>query len=165
MKAVLQPLAWGLAMASILAMATGVALGLATSSIQAAEPAHSHHGHSTASQILAPSGEKWPTDASLREGMTRIQDAVHKALPSTPTAPLTANQAAQLRETTDSAIVYMVDNCALEPEADAALHVLLAELIKGTDALSHAELREAGLEYIVSALQRYSEAFDQPLWR
>ncbi|WP_313224257.1 hypothetical protein [Stutzerimonas nitrititolerans] len=59
----------------------------------------------------------------------------------------------------------MVDSCELPAEADAALHLLLAELIEGTNALSQAERREAGLEHIVTALQHYAETFDEPLWR
>jgi len=38
-------------------------------------------------------------------------------------------------------------------------------VIEGTNALSQAERREAGLEHIVTALQHYAETFDEPLWR
>lgn len=165
MKAVIQPLAWGVAMASILAVATGFALAVTSGTVQAVERSHAHHPHGEQATTQVRDGQRWTTDTSLREGMSRIQDAVQQALPSDPQAVLGATEAAQLRDATNDAIAYMVDNCDLSAGADATLHLLLAEMIKGTDALSHAELREAGLEYIVTALQRYAEAFDEPLWR
>lgn len=164
MKAVIQPLAWGVAMASILAVATGFALAVTSGTVQAVEHSHDHHPHGEQASTLVRDGQRWTTDTSLREGMSRIQDAVQQALPGDPQATLGATEAAQLRDATHNAVAYMVDNCALTAEADTALHLLLADLIKGTDALSHAELREAGLEYIVVALQRYAETFDEPLW-
>lgn len=165
MKAVIQPLAWGIAMASILAVATGFALAVTSGTVQAVEHSHGQHAHGEQVSISAPDGQRWTTDPSLREGMSRIQDAVQQALPSAPQAPLGATEAARLREATQDAIAYMVDNCELPAEADAALHLLLVELIEGTNALSQAERREAGLEHIVTALQRYAETFDEPLWR
>jgi len=165
MKAVIQPLAWGIAMASILAVATGFALAVTSGTVQAVEHSHSQHAHGEQVSISAPDGQRWATDPSLREGMSRIQDAVQQALPSAPQAPLGAAEAAQLRDTSNDAIAYMVDNCELPAEADAALHLLLAELIEGANALSQAERREAGLEHIVTALQHYAATFDEPLWR
>ncbi len=160
MKAVIQPLAWGIAMASILAVATGFALAVTSGTVQAVEHSHGQHAHGEQVSISVPDGQRWATDPSLREGMSRIQDAVQQAQ-----APLGAAEAAQLRDTSNDAIAYMVDNCDLPAEADAALHLLLAELIEGANALSQAERREAGLEHIVTALQRYAETFDEPLWR
>ena len=58
MKTVIQPLAWGLALASILALASGVALDVVISTAQATP---THHEHANPSATPAP----------LREGMTR----------------------------------------------------------------------------------------------
>lgn len=165
MKAVIQPLAWGFALASILAVATGFALAVTAGTIQATEHAHQSHQRGAEAALLAPDGQKWANDPSLREGMTRIQNAVQRALPNGHSASIDAAAAARLRDATSDAIAYMVDHCELPADADAALHLLLAEMLKGTDALEHAELHEAGLEYIASALQRYAIAFDEPLWR
>jgi len=147
-------------MASILAVATGFALAVTSGTVQAVEHSHGQHAHGEQVSISVPDGQRWATDTSLREGMSRIQDAVQQAQ-----APLGAAEAAQLRDTSNDAIAYMVDNCDLPAEADAALHLLLAELIEGANALSQAERREAGLEHIVTALQRYAATFDEPLWR
>lgn len=164
MKAVLQPLAWAVALASILAVATGFALAVTAGTVQATGHSHGHPPHGGHAALLAPDGQKWPTDASLRDGMARIQNAVQHAQANNSAAPLGATEALQLRNATHAAIAYMVDNCALPAQADAALHLLLAELIKGTDALAHVELYGAGLDYIATALQRYGEAFDDPDW-
>src|SRR5690606_16683707 len=165
MKAVIQPLAWGIAMASILAVATGFALAVTSGTVQAVEHSHGQHAHGEQVSISVPDGQRCATDPSLREGMSRIQDAVQQALPSAPQAPLGTTEAARLREATQAAIAYMVDNCELRAEADAALHLLLVELIEGTNALSQAGRREAGMEHIVTALQHSALTFDEPRWR
>ncbi|MFV0456397.1 MAG: DnrO protein [Pseudomonas sp.] len=165
MKAIIQPLAWGIAVASILAVATGFALAVTSGTVQATEHSHGHHAHGEQTSISAPDGQRWATDASLREGMSRIQDAVQQTLPDAPQAPLDAAEAARLQQATHDAIAYMVDHCDLPADADAALHLLLAELIEGANALSQTERQEAGLEHIVTALQRYAKTFDEPLWR
>lgn len=162
MKAVIQPLAWGVATASMLAIATSLALGFTAGTIQAAEHAHGHQDHSEQPLQLPADGHKWATDAGLREGMTRVREAMPQGAT---TEPLGTNEAAKLQAATQSAVAYMVEHCELTAEADAALHGLLAEQIRGADALSHAESREAGLALIASALQRYSDVFAEPLWR
>src|SRR5690606_40884120 len=79
MKAVIQPLAWGIAMASVLAVATGFALAVTSGTVQAVEHSHGQHAHGEQVSISAPDGQRWATDPSLREGMSRIQDAVQQA--------------------------------------------------------------------------------------
>ncbi len=60
MKAVIQPLAWGLAMATILALASGVALDMAINTTQAAVI---HHDHGQSAAPAAASGQL-STDAA-----------------------------------------------------------------------------------------------------
>jgi hypothetical protein len=53
----------------------------------------------------------------------------------------------------------------LPEAADAALHGLLIELLKGAEALSEAEQREQGLQRILAALDHYQQMFAEPVWR
>ena len=65
MKQYLQPIAWGVAMASVVALASSLALSMAVGTAQAAT-AHDH-SHSTPVAAEATPGERWATDAALRE--------------------------------------------------------------------------------------------------
>ncbi len=161
MKAVIQPLAWGLALASILALASGVALDMVISTAQA-EP--SHHDHANHATAPAATDEQWPTDAPLREGMTRLQRSVDAALAGNPAQPLGDAEAIQLQKDVEAHVSYLIENCQLPEQADAALHVLLIDLIKGAEALSEPEDREQGVQRILAGLHQYPELFAAPHW-
>ncbi len=165
MKQYLQPLGWGLAMASLVALASNFALAVVVGTAQAAT-AHQHSQHaqpSVASDALP--GERWATDEALREGMTRIHEAVQRSLPSDPGQPLDEQSAAALQREIEAATAYLIANCRLPEAADAGLHGLLSDLLEGTEALSDAEQREAGLQRIFAALERYTQLFAEPVWR
>jgi len=66
MKQYLQPLAWGVAMASMVAMASGFALSMVAGTAQAAM-AHDHGQHDQAAVIEPRPGVRWSTDEALRE--------------------------------------------------------------------------------------------------
>jgi len=165
MKQYLQPVAWGVAMASIIALASNFALTMVVSSAQAAT-AHDHGHH--AQPATAPSavpGERWATDAALREGMTRIHEAVQRSIPANPAEPLSDEAAATLQRDVEGATSYLIANCQLPEAADNALHGLLIDLLKGAEALSELDQREQGLQRIVETLERYPQMFAEPVWR
>ncbi|MCW3147064.1 DnrO protein [Stutzerimonas stutzeri] len=163
MKHVIQPLAWGLAIASILATASSFALGFVAGTVQAATP---HHEHGHAQPLLRPAnGQQWATDAALREGMTRIHEAVDAALAQAPDEGLNDAQARDLQQAIDAAAAYLTGNCRLAPEPDAALHALLGQLLQGAEALGDRHAREAALGQVIASLQQYSELFSEPRWR
>jgi len=162
MKQYLQPVAWGVAMASIVALASNFALSMVISTAQAATT-HDHNHHATA--VAADVGQRWATDEALREGMTRVHEAVQRSMPSDPRQPLSDESAAALQRDIEAATSYLIDNCQLPEAADAALHGLLIDLLKGAEALSEAEQRESGLQRILAALDRYPQMFDEPVWR
>ena len=162
MKAVIQPLAWGLALASILALASGVALDVVISTAQATPNHHEHASHAAAAP--AATDEQWPTDAPLREGMTRLQRSVEAALVGDPAQPLGEAEAIQLQKDVEAHVSYLIENCQLPEQADAALHLLLIDLLQGAEALSKAEDREQGVQRILAGLHQYPELFAAPHW-
>ena len=162
MKAVIQPLAWGLALASILALASGVALDVVVSPAQAKSSHHHHASHAAA--VPAATGEQWPTDAPLREGMTRLQRSVEAAMAGDPARSLSDAEAIQLQKDVETHISYLIENCQLPEQADAALHLLLTDLLKGAEALSEPEQREQGIQRVLEGLHRYPELFAAPHW-
>jgi len=162
MKAVIQPLAWGLALASILALASGVALDMVISTVHAAQSHHDHASHSAVAPVAT--GEQWATDAPLREGMTRLQRTVEAALVGDPAQPIDDAEAIQLQKDIETHVSYLIENCQLPEQADAALHVLLIDLLKGAEALSEPANREQGIQRILASLHQYPELFAAPLW-
>lgn len=161
MKAVIQPLAWGIAMASMLALASGVALDMVVGSTQAAAL---HQDHGTHAAPPAVAGQPWATDAALREGMTRLRAAVNTALPNDQQDPVGEQRALALQKNVEDNVSYLIANCELSEQADAALHGLLADLLKGAKALSKPAERAAGAQQIVTALQHYQTLFAPPHW-
>ena len=51
--------------------------------------------------------------------------------------------------------------CKLAPDADAAIHPILADLLKGADLLK-ADKKEEGHQVIHSALTKYTQFFNDP---
>ncbi len=131
------------------------------------EGAAHRHGDAAAATalVLDPQGRKWATDAPLRQGMQRIQ-ALVAALARTDAAhALAPEQAAALAAGVREQVDEMVRNCKLEPQADAVLHVLIADLLSGADALSRPDAAAEGLMRIQRALEHYPRYFEHPGWQ
>ena len=161
MKAVIQPLAWGLAMASMLALASGVALDVVVDTAQATV---THDGHGAHAAPPAGGEQQWATDAALREGMTRLRLAAEDALPDDPAQPIGERQALALQKEVEDSVSYLIANCELSAQADAALHGLLADLLGGAEALAVPAERADGVQRIHVALERYPNLFAPPHW-
>lgn len=154
----------------------GLSLGLAIGTVfisnavivQAETAATDHqHGHAQeehdASVLRLDHGNKWQTDAPLRQGMQRINDAVTQAVPAYHDDALTKSEADTLARQINEQVAYLVANCKLEPDADATLHVLIGQLLAGVANLEKDPLSPQGLPYMVNTLHQYMEYFDQPV--
>lgn len=131
--------------------------------------AHDHdHSHETAgpAQLTLNNGRKWATDDNLRQGMSRIRDALADELPAIQAGKATAEQYRVLAQKTNDQIAFMVRNCKLDRQADAMLHLLLADIIAGADAMQGKNGSEArkGAEKVAHALDDYGAYFDHPGW-
>lgn len=128
---------------------------------------HSHaHDAQAPAQLTLNNGQKWATDDSLRKGMSRIRDALSTQLPAIHANKATTKQYRTLAKKVDGQIEFMVQNCKLDPATDAALHILLGEIIAGADAMKlkqGAEAREGAVK-ILLALDKYETHFDHPGW-
>ena len=58
----------------------------------------------------------------------------------------------------------MTAYCKLPEEADAQLHVVLAEILEGVDAMRVGPDRLGGARRVVRALEAYGRHFDHPNW-
>jgi hypothetical protein len=143
------------------------ALAIAASFAGGAPAQSTAHSHDTAAphpQVLDP-GRKWPTDAALRQGMGRIRDLVEPQLAPAHAGKLSRAQYRALAMQIESEVGGIVANCKLEPEADAVLHRVIADLGAGSDAMAGKDARRKpvqGLAQVAQAVNAYGRTFDDP---
>lgn len=128
-----------------------------------APAAHAEHAHAVAPATEVPAGRHWPTDAPLRDGMRRVRQAV-QALEHVEHGHLDAAQTANVAKLIDGAVNDMIANCKLQPDADAALHGLLAKFLVGANAARSGKDIPVALADMQGALKRYPLLFDDPAW-
>ena len=135
--------------------------------VRAADPYH--HGHDApAAKLQLDHGKKWKTDEPLRRGMVAIRETVHGA-----PAPLHKGTAkpeayAEVGNRVEAEVGRIVKECKLPPEADAQLHLVIADVIAGADAMKgakDAKAGRAGLVRVDGALKAYGNHFDHPGWK
>jgi hypothetical protein len=125
------------------------------------------HSHSAAAphKLSLNQGRKWGTDEPLRAGMGRIRGLIEPQLGAAHTGKLTPAQYQELATQVETEVGSIVANCKLEPKADAMLHLVIADLGAGTDAMAgkNAKLRPAqGLAKVALAVNEYGSHFDHP---
>jgi hypothetical protein len=134
--------------------AVALAAALAFAGPAAAAGESHEHGHGAGeAKLVLDHGKKWQTDAPLRKGMENIRAVL-----------ATRQKPEALAELVNAEVAYIVQNCKLPEDADAQLHLLIAELLAGTDAMKGEHPRE-GTERVAKALDQYGEFFEHPGWR
>ncbi len=113
-------------------------------------PAAHEHAEAEHTQMALNAGKRWATDEALRTGMQRIRDAAAE------------QQGAALATTTKEQVDYLITNCKLDSQADAALHGIISQLLTGADMLSKKPESLEGMEKIRHALHQYPDYFDHP---
>lgn len=130
-----------------------------------ADEMHDHgHDEHAASALSLDHGKKWQTDAPLRKGMMSIRHEAMNAADAFHQHALSQSQADSLAKHIHAQVEYLVENCKLEPQADATLHVLIGDLLAGAGALAEQPLSNQGLPRIIKALQLYPDYFEHPGW-
>ena len=134
---------------------------LLSSAAYATPPSHHHeaapaqsHGHVETTGTLDEVSKRWPADAPLRLGMRQIRAAHAHPVGS-------AADALALAKVIDDAIGYMIRNCALPADADAALHGVIAQLSGAASALRQGGDSRVAISQVDTALARYAQLFDE----
>ncbi len=133
-----------------------------------AEPADHDHGASASHKIELNAGRKWATDEALRKGMTAIRTLVGTALPAAHTGKLTSAQYDALANDVNAQLTYIVQNCKLDPKADAQLHIVIGDIAKGVETIQGKQPgkeRPSGVLEISRAMNTYGEYFNHPGWQ
>ncbi|MBV2182549.1 MAG: hypothetical protein KUL86_15125 [Castellaniella sp.] len=150
-----------------LLLALSLALPLALSAGPTLAQTHDH-GSAASTALTLDHGQKWATDAPLRQAMGNLAQAVNQSLPAAHAGTLTDAQYDALGTKANQEFAYIVENCKLTPQADAALHVILADMVNGAEVIGGklaGQPRADGVVRLAQALNRYSEYFDHPGWQ
>lgn len=105
---------------------------------------------------------RWKADEPLRVGMRRVRaatEALSRAAHSHADAARTTAIADELK----AAVAMMFAQCQLAPAPDAALHPLLAEVLRVSTELSGGQDATA-LEALQAVLARYAVLFEDSGW-
>jgi hypothetical protein len=135
---------------------------------QHAHQQHEAHGADGAvAQLQLNDGAKWPTDAALRSGMASVRAAFDADHPAIHAGKQTDAQYAALAARIEQEVSSIVANCRLPAEADANLHLVVADLLQGV-ALMRGEdsqrSRHDGAARVHGALNAYGRYFEDPAW-
>ncbi|MCC6879550.1 MAG: hypothetical protein KJZ92_14960 [Rhodocyclaceae bacterium] len=149
--------------------AAGLALGLAAGGSLAAD-AHKHeHEHAAVpAKLELNDGKKWETDTPLRKGMENIRnsiDAVHHEIHEN---KLSAAKYGELAKKINGEVNGIVASCKLDPKADAQLHLVIAEILEGVEAMegkAKKVRRQAGALKVGGALEKYAAYFHHAGWQ
>ncbi len=143
-----------------------ISLFLIAISVNADDKKSNEHttAHSASEDLgmVLNNGKKWETDAPLRKGMQTIRVAMKKAEESFQSKTMTPKEGKELGSQINKQLMYMVENCELQPKADASLHVVIGEMMQGIGELSKAPNSEGGFPRIHKALKEYPKFFDHP---
>ena len=123
------------------------------------------HGAVTPHKLALDHGRKWSTDEPLRESMGRIQGLVAPKLAPAHAGKLDAAQYREIATQVETEVGNIVAKCKLEPQADAMLHIVVADMIKGADAMAGKDSKVPpahGLVKVASAVNAYGSYFDHP---
>ncbi len=145
------------------------ALSLAATNLATAEiSAHQHEPGTSPSMLKLNDGKKWATDAPLRKGMENIRTAMATALPAIHANKLSSAKYNALAQKASNEVAYIVANCKLDPQADAQLHLIIADILGGVDAMQGKTKnikRQTGAVKVLGALEKYDTYFDHPGWK
>lgn len=126
---------------------------------------HASHVLPDATQPASPAaGQRWATDAPLREGMQGIRVAVD-ALWHYEHGHMGPDQAVLLADKIEGHVRSIVANCRLAPDADAALHAIIVPLLHNAGALKRDPGNLAAIAPMRNAVADYARQFDDPAAR
>lgn len=124
----------------------------------------SHADHAQGPAPVLPQGQKWPSDEPLRTAMSRIRAGVEPHAASHAGERFAEADAQSLARLVEENVAYMVENCKLEPQADAALHIVIGRMLNAAASLKEDPGSSAGVPQLVAALQEYGNTFDHSGW-
>lgn len=148
--------------------ATAAATLLALGAPVQAQTAGHDHGSAAPQELTLNQGRKWSTDAPLRQGMKNIRGLVASKLEAAHAGKLQPAQYRELAGKVEKEVAFIVQNCKLAPDADAQLHLVIADIGAGVDAMNGKTAGTQpvdGLLRVTHAVNQYQRHFDDPALR
>ncbi|HEX2530519.1 MAG TPA: hypothetical protein VHK70_03525 [Burkholderiaceae bacterium] len=156
-------------MKSRIALLAAIALALPLTTM-AAESGHDHghDGHGAApAKLELNAGKKWEIDEPMHKAMNEIKSQIETALPAAHSGKMTNAQYNALAKGLTNQTTFIVQNCKLDPKADAQFHILLGEMISGIDTIEGKQAktkRAKGVVKFVEVLDAYGKHFNHAGW-
>jgi hypothetical protein len=146
-------------------LAANLMLATAGSGLAAVSPSHPEHASTAAiAELTLNDGQKWPSDAALRAGMTEIRASLRASLRQIHAGIFSAAEYDALADQVESQVDDVVRNCRLSPDADAQLHLVLADILDATEMMRGSNGRVEGAIKLMRTLDAYGNYFDHPDW-
>ena len=131
---------------------------------------HTGHEHkneqgTAAKTLQLNAGKKWETDAALRQAMSNIRQAMAGELHEIHENRLSARGYGKLAQKVEAEVGNIVANCKLGAQADEQLHIVIVELLGGTEHMAgkfKGGKRQNGAVHVIGALEKYAAYFDDP---
>lgn len=128
---------------------------------------HDHNDQHTL-QLELNSGKKWQTDAALRQGMAAIYLQLSSAMPAIHQGEFPPSKLDDLSVEIEKQVAGIVSNCKLNAKADAQLHIIVAQLLKGSTQLTGKQPGSSAKEGVITvldAISNYTRYFDDSALR
>lgn len=138
------------------------------------EHEHGHgHGHGAMGnpqpiKVELKDGKKWPTDLPLRKGMSAIREVTATTMANAHAGKESDALYADAAKRIDRELARIVQNCKLDPDADAQLHVVISEMMAASGVMAGkapAKPRMDGLHRMAEALDAYGTHFAHAGWK
>lgn len=149
---------------SILLIAAVPPTAVAQHEHDGAHPMHDRSG-AMVGGLQLDHDQKWPTDESLRSGMASIRSAFEADHPAIHAGKESDAAYATLADQIEQDVNKIVAGCRLPPDADAQLHLVVADLLQGVGLMrggDPARSRHDGAALVHGALVGYARYFNDP---
>ena len=125
------------------------------------------HGAAAPSKLTLDHGKKWTTDAPLRQRMGEIRALLAPQLGPFHAGKLPSADYQALGAAVEQKVAAIVAECKLPPDADAMLHLIVADLVAGADIMQgKTDGKPAeGAHKVVTAANAYGRYFDHAGWK
>lgn len=147
----------------LIKLCLGMLCSLCMTAMAQSPPPDEHAGHSMSATTIPAPAERWIADAPLREGMGRIQEAL-KELRHYEMGHMNEATALEFVATIQDAGAYIFTHCKLKPDADAAMHSMLAPLLSAAQTLKDDPHDIAAVAAMREAVAAYPRYFNDPDW-
>lgn len=139
---------------------------LALSQPLLAATAHEHApSEDQIKKLSLNNGKKWSTDDVVHKGMADIRALMADKTEPSHKGKMKAAEYKTLGTKIETRVTELVEQCKIEPKADAMFHIVLADLHSGARLMQDKNQGKAGAHKVVRALDAYGVYFDHPGWK